>query len=199
MEEHISQAVRLLNTGQHDAARSLCEEAMRADPHHAVAVHLAGVIAAKDSRFDDAVSLFKRAVERYEQKRDAAIETAFSARSARDAVAALLGDTVTRLADKSMPKGCLMVQAALAGGDECEELKCLLAERRDAGEALIREHLKRAKRRGELGCSADPAALASFIATVMQGMAVKASAGASRKELRDIADMALRAWPQPTE
>lgn len=149
--------------------------------------------------FGNKEALFKRALERYEQKRDGAIEAAFSARSARDAVAALLGDTVTKLADKSMPKGCLMVQAALAGGEDCEDLKCLLAERRDAGEALIREHLKRAKRRGELASSADPAALASFIATVMQGMAVKASAGASRKELRDVADMALRAFPEAAE
>jgi hypothetical protein len=42
---------------------------------------------------------------------------------------------------------------------------------------------------------ADPAALARFVSTVLQGMSVQASGGATRKELRAIADMALRAWP----
>jgi hypothetical protein len=70
-----------------------------------------------------------------------------------------------------------------------------LAARRAGGEALIRERLKRAKREGDLPEDADPAALARFVTTVMQGMAVQAAGGASRKQLRAIADTALKAWP----
>ena len=88
-----------------------------------------------------------------------------------------------------------MVQAALAGGEESEQVRRDLAARRAAGEALIRERLKRARRKATSPAAADPAVLARFITTVMQGMAVQASGGASRKELRDIADTALRAWP----
>ena len=88
-----------------------------------------------------------------------------------------------------------MVQAALAAGEECEPVKRDLAARRAAGEALIRERLKRAKKEGDPPAAADPAVLARFITTVMQGMAIQASGGASRKELSDIADTALRAWP----
>ena len=88
-----------------------------------------------------------------------------------------------------------MVQGALCGGEECDAVKRDLASRRAAGEAMIRERLKRAKREGELPKDADPAALARFVSTVMQGMAVQASGGATRKELRTIADMALRSWP----
>ncbi len=40
-----------------------------------------------------------------------------------------------------------------------------------------------------------PADYARFIMTMMEGMSVRAAAGATRKELHKIADMALRAWP----
>jgi hypothetical protein len=88
-----------------------------------------------------------------------------------------------------------MVQGALCGGEECETVKRDLAARRAGGEALIRERLRRARREGDLPSDADPVALARFVATVLQGMSVQASGGATRKELRAIADMALRAWP----
>jgi hypothetical protein len=68
-----------------------------------------------------------------------------------------------------------MVQGALCGGEECESVKQVLASRRAAGEVAIRERLKRAKREGDLPADADPAALASFVATVMQGMSVQAT------------------------
>ena len=52
-----------------------------------------------------------------------------------------------------------------------------------ANEKTIRERLKRAKTEGDLPKDADPAALARFVATVTQGMAVQAAGGASRAEL----------------
>jgi hypothetical protein len=77
-----------------------------------------------------------------------------------------------------------MVQGALCGGEACEGVKQDLASRRLAGKVLIRERLKRAKREDDLPAEADPAALASYEATVMQGMAVQASGGATAKQLR---------------
>ena len=59
----------------------------------------------------------------------------------------------------------------------------------------IRERLKRAKKEGDLAQDSDPAALARFVTTVMQGMAVQAAGGATPKQLRDIANLALNAWP----
>ena len=88
-----------------------------------------------------------------------------------------------------------MVQGALSGGEECEAVKRDLASRRAGGEVLIRERLKRAKREGDLPADADHAALARFVSTIMQGMSVQAAGGATRKELRAIAETALRAWP----
>ena len=88
-----------------------------------------------------------------------------------------------------------MVQGALCGGEECDAVKHELAARRDAGVALIRERLKRAKREGDLPGDADPAGLARFVATVIHGMAVQAAGGASRKELERVAATAMAAFP----
>ena len=145
--------------------------------------------------FGNKETLFREALDRYEARRDEIMAEAFAAPTAREAMTRLLEGTADRLSDKDKPRGCLMVQGALCGGEECDAVKRDLASRRAAGEAMIRERLKRAKREGELPKDADPAALARFVSTVMQGMAVQASGGATRKELRTIADMALRSWP----
>ena len=55
--------------------------------------------------------------------------------------------------------------------------------------------LKRAKKEGDLPADSDPAALARYLATVIEGMAVQAASGASRKELERVAETALRAFP----
>jgi AcrR family transcriptional regulator len=145
--------------------------------------------------FGNKEALFRQALDRYEARRDEIMAEAFAARTAREAMTRLLEGTADRLSDKHKPRGCLMVQGALCGGEECETVKRDLAARRAGGEVLIRERLKRAKREGDLPADADPVALARFVSTVLQGMSVQASGGATRKELRAIADMALRAWP----
>src|ERR1700758_2518921 len=145
--------------------------------------------------FGNKEALFKKALDRYEAKRDQIMEEAFAAPTAREAVTRLLEGTAERLSDKCNPRGCLMVQGALSGGEECEAVKRDLSSRRAGGEALIRKRLKRAKREGDLPSNVDAIALARFVATVMYGMAVQAAGGAAPKELRAIVDTALGAWP----
>ena len=145
--------------------------------------------------FGNKEKLFKKALDRYEDLRDQILEEAFAAPTAREAVTRLLEGTAERLNDKCNPRGCLMVQGALSGGEECEAVKQDLAFRRAGVEALIRKRLKRAKREGDLPSNVDAAVLARFVATVMHGMAVQAAGGAAPKELRSIVNTALRAWP----
>lgn len=162
------------------------------DLTHAMGINPPSLYAA----FGNKEALFKQALDRYEAQRDAILKEAFAAPTAREAISNLLAASVERLSDKTAPPGCLMVQAALCGGEDCESVKRDLAARRVKGELMIRDRLKRAKADGDLPSRADPAALASYVAAVIQGMAVKATAGATRKELRDIATLALNAWPR---
>ena len=62
-------------------------------------------------------------------------------------------------------------------------------------EAMIRERMRRAQKEGELSSDRDADAIAKYVATLTLGMAVQAASGASREQLRQIAETTLRAWP----
>lgn len=145
--------------------------------------------------FGNKETLFRRALDRYEALHEAGWKEALSAPTAREGIERLLMYSAASLGDKHSPPGCLMVQGALCGGEECDAIKAELAARRDASLGLIRERLKRAKREGDLPADADPASLARYVATVLHGMAVQATGGASRKELERVAATAMRAFP----
>ncbi len=89
------------------------------------------------------------------------------------------------------------MQGALACGKGADPVRQELISRRTAGEAALRHRLERAKSRGDLPPDSNPADLARYIATVIQGMAVQAAGGASRDELQRVIQTALRAWPLP--
>jgi len=89
-----------------------------------------------------------------------------------------------------------MVQGALACGDAAGSVRKEVAARRAASEVVLRRRLQRAKRQGDLPPSADPAELARYVMTVLQGIAVQGADGASPDQLRRVAQIALRAWPK---
>ena len=60
---------------------------------------------------------------------------------------------------------------------------------------VIKRRLKRALAEDDLPASADIAAIASFYATIMHGLAIRAGDGASRKALMATVDGAMAAWP----
>jgi len=146
--------------------------------------------------FGNKEELFRKALDRYVAIHDEFLREALAQPKARDGIAALLNKTADALTNKSTPPGCLLVQGIAGAGDHAQCIRDQLSARRAANEKRIRERLKRAKAAGELPANADPAALARFIATVTQGMAVQAAGGASRKELETIAATAMAAWPQ---
>jgi AcrR family transcriptional regulator len=67
--------------------------------------------------------------------------------------------------------------------------------RRNGLRLAITRRLRRAVREGELGPDTDVSGLAGFFAATIQGMSQRARDGASRRELRAVADTAIRAWP----
>jgi hypothetical protein len=138
----------------------------------------------------DVRQLFRKALDRYQASHAAFWKEALDAPTAFEAVKRLLHGTAERLTDKRNPPGCLIVQGALCGGEECDSVKAELASRRNASVALIRERLKRARAAGDLPANADPAGLARYVVTVIHGMAVQAASGTTRAELRRVAETA---------
>src|SRR5580704_13360940 len=145
--------------------------------------------------FGNKEALFRKAVDRYERGAAGYTYTALKKPTAREVVEVLLEGTVALLTRPQNPGGCLMVQGALACGENASSVRQEMASRRAAGVAAIRRRFQRAIDEGDLPANADASGLARFVATVMHGLAVQAASGASRKELLRVKDMVLRMWP----
>ena len=145
--------------------------------------------------FGNKEALFRRAMDRYAQGPAAHVERALAEPTARRVAERLLEGTVQLLSNPKHPRGCLLVQSALACGAEAESVRDALVAKRAAGEARLRQRLEKARGAGDLPKTARPADLARYLMTVTQGLSVQAAGGATRKQLRDVARLALAAWP----
>ncbi|HEX3854870.1 MAG TPA: TetR/AcrR family transcriptional regulator [Polyangiaceae bacterium] len=149
--------------------------------------------------FGSKEGLFRKALDRYEDAMRADVQAAFDAPTAREVVERLLHMYSDAPGDPNRPRGCLLVQGALACSEESEPIRRELAERRHAGEAALRERLKRAKSERDLPADENPADLARFVWALRDGLAVQAAGGATRAELRRVVTRALRAWPTASQ
>jgi hypothetical protein len=81
---------------------------------------------------------------------DAAAFVAQKREQARDVVEQIFLGAARLAEDRGVPAGCLMVQSALAVGDEAGAVRKEAAGRRAASERALRQRLQRAKREGDL-------------------------------------------------
>jgi AcrR family transcriptional regulator len=146
--------------------------------------------------FGDKESLFRKVLDRYDKGPAAYVREALKQPTARAVVERLMEGAAELGTASSNPRGCLFVQSALACGDKAEGIRNHLILRRDAGEKAVRLRLKRAQAEGDLAHDVNPADLARYVVTVIQGIAVQTAGGAARPELRRVIQTALRAWPQ---
>src|SRR6476646_1610431 len=145
--------------------------------------------------FGNKEHLFRKVLDRYMDGPLAYFGKALAAPKARDVIEQILFGAARMASDPRLPAGCLMVQGALACGDAAGSVRKEVAGRRGASEVALRRRLQRAKREGDLPRNANPAELARYVMTVLQGMAVQGANGARRNQLLRIAQIALRAWP----
>jgi AcrR family transcriptional regulator len=146
--------------------------------------------------FGNKEQLFRKVLDRYASGPLAYFGKALAAAKARDVVEEILLGAANMASDPQFPAGCLLVQGALACGDSAGRVQKETAARRAASEVALRRRLQRAKREGDLPRDADPAELARYLMTVLQGMAIQGADGASPDQLRRVVQVALRAWPK---
>jgi AcrR family transcriptional regulator len=145
--------------------------------------------------FGDKAELFRKVVDRYVQAQASIWEGLLSHESARTAVENALCAAADSLTGPKNPRGCLLVHAALSCTKQSDCIKKQLAAKRADGNLLLRARLQRAQNDGELSSNVDVAALSRFYSTVLRGMSVEASGGASRSDLQRVIDLAMKAWP----
>jgi AcrR family transcriptional regulator len=147
--------------------------------------------------FGDKEKLFRKVLDRYAEGPASYSIAALQEPTSRAVVERLLYGTADLLTCPQKPHGCLWVQGALTCGNGADSVRKELISRRMAGEVALRQRLIRAKSDGDLPPEANPASLARYIVTMIQGMSIQAAGGATRSELRRVIDIALQTWPAP--
>ena len=145
--------------------------------------------------FGNKEGLFRKALDRYAEHRTRFWEEAREAPTARGMVEHLLRASADFLTEECNPPGCLFVRSTLLCSEAADAIRRELDARRATGEEMLRARLERARHAGEMPAGLEPAEFARYVMTVLVGMSVQAAAGASRDELHQVAEMALRTWP----
>lgn len=146
--------------------------------------------------FGNKEELFMKALAKYTTGPVAFVRDVINEPTSHAVAKRFLYEAADFLTQPSHPKGCMVVQGALSGGESAEMVKKVLIQYRAAYENLLTRRFEQAKQDGDLSGDADPQALAKYLATLHQGMSVQATSGASNEELKSIADLALSAWPK---
>ena len=145
--------------------------------------------------FGNKEELFRKALTRYVTGPAAFVGEAMQQPTARQAVEKFLLQAVDFFSDQSTPNGCMIVQAALTGGQGSSAIQQELIGYRNSIETSFRERFDLAKEQGDLPPNVNTKQLAKYIATIHQGMSVQATSGATREELQAIVEMAMKNWP----
>jgi AcrR family transcriptional regulator len=146
--------------------------------------------------FGDKEHLFMEAIEAYGKG-----PGGFGARAlaeeptAGGAVQRLLEEAADELTQDCHPLGCMMVMAATNCSVAAEHVQAALVKRRALAVGNMQARIQRGIDEGELPEGTDAGALASFYATVYQGMSMQAKDGASERSLLQSVAMAMRSWP----
>jgi AcrR family transcriptional regulator len=164
------------------------EGATIADLTEAMGINRSSMYAA----FGDKESVFHRVMERYREARMTYIRQALAQPSLREVVAGLIHGTAEFLSTPGNPRGCLSIQGALACGTDAEHVKLAMIDWRKSGEAALKKRLQQAQSEGELPAGIQPADFARYLSSVMAGLGVQAANGATRTELRRVAEISLR-------
>jgi len=143
--------------------------------------------------FGDKRSLYLKALDAYRVSTQTAMSTLFdSGHPVCDCFGALLyGIANESRADHE--RGCLLLSANLERQLDDKNVASLVRRNQSEVEVIFETALRNAQQRGELDPDKNPAALASFMLSTIQGMRHAARARSDRAALKAIADIALSA------
>jgi AcrR family transcriptional regulator len=145
--------------------------------------------------FGNKENLFRSALDRYAETRKKLWTELMKEPTAHAMMDRLFERVLEIYADERSPKYCMLVKGTMSSSDCGALLADHMTAKRAESESMLVERFTRAKAAGELADDIDPAGLASYYMTVLDGMSVRAAGGAGRDELRKVADLAMRCWP----
>ena len=172
-----------------DAALDRAVELFWADGFDGVDVdriaHAAGVTKPSLYRlFGDKSSLFLRALQRYSETIGLPTLAAFHARSdIVDAVGALLEAQVKAATTRGRPRGCLMACVAASQTEHSKEIRNAIALGLNKLTDALAHRFDEETSHGRLSASTPSRVRSRLLVDIMQGLALRARAGARRDDL----------------
>lgn len=146
--------------------------------------------------FGDKRRLFEEAVRRYQETYGAFTTRALAEEpTGRRAVERVLREAAAEYAHTDRPRGCLVITAAVNCGPESAEVEELLRGFREEAKAAIKRRIDEDVTAGRLPPGTDTTGLATFYASVIQGMSTQSRDGAPHEDLLAIATLAMSAYP----
>ena len=129
-------------------------------------------------------SIFLHALRRYGETVGSAPLAAFMDRSnIVDAVGALLEQTIEAATTEGRASGCLMASVAMAQAGRSEEIRSAVAHGLAALTGLLTERFREEMSKGHLSASMSAETRSGLLVDLMQGLMLRARAGALRTEL----------------
>lgn len=134
--------------------------------------------------FGDKSSLFLHALKRYSGTVGAAPLAAFSAQpDIADAVRALLEETVKAATTEGRASGCLIACVAITQAGRSEEVRLAVAQGLAALTGIVRGRFDEETHGGWLSASPSAETRSRMLIDLMQGLMIRARAGASQSDL----------------
>lgn len=146
--------------------------------------------------FGNKEQLFLKAIEKYESRPCAFFLPALEKPTAYEVAEHILFGAAANMANKDQPQGCVVIQGALSCSEAAATVKEALINRRLESQQKLLQRFERAKADGDLPATINAQTLAQYLGTVLQGMAIQANNGATPEQLRQVAEMALLAFPR---
>jgi len=145
--------------------------------------------------FGNKEALFHKALDLYERDKLCYMRSALQEPTARGVAERLLRGTLDIQTGGNDPRACLGVINMVACTTQADSIKADVIARRASSDKALVERLERAQEEGDLPDGVEPAALATYLTAVIQGMGVQASGGASRHQLEQLVHTTLAMWP----
>ena len=145
--------------------------------------------------FGNKESLFRKALDLYERDKLCYVKSALEAPTAKQVAERLLKGALAMQCGNADPKGCMGVISSVAHTEHAECIRDEILARRASSDRALVERFERAREEGDLQPCVDPKALALYLTTMLQGLAVQAGSGVSEDRLTQLVDTALTMWP----
>jgi TetR/AcrR family transcriptional regulator, copper-responsive repressor len=145
--------------------------------------------------FGSKAELFREATELYLTEDGAEpVRLLAAGETARSSVEALLRAHAELFTREGGPSGCMLTRAVSSCPDDDGDVRACLDESVEQRVGAIEERLERGAAEGDRLPCTETRVLAEYIDTIVQGMAVRAIEGASRRSLHRIVDLAMLTW-----